>query len=58
MLRFPLDGLLDEQACYEFLLRILHPDGLHCPHGHPLAVGKSGCASATTATAPRSSHCS
>ena len=29
MLRFPLDGLLDEQACYEFLLRILHPDGLH-----------------------------
>ena len=27
MLRFPLDGLLDEQACYEFLLRILHPDG-------------------------------
>ena len=35
MLRFPLDGLLDEQACYDFLLRILHPDGLHCPHGHP-----------------------
>jgi hypothetical protein len=34
MLRFPLDGLLDEQACYDFLLHILHPDGLHCPQGH------------------------
>jgi transposase len=41
MLRFPLDGLLDEQACYAFLLRILHPDGLHCPHGHPLAAGQA-----------------
>ena len=41
MLRFPLDGLLDEQACYEFLLHILHPDGLHCPRGHPLVAGQS-----------------
>ena len=31
-----LDGLLDEQACYDCLLRVLHPDGLHCPQGHPL----------------------
>jgi hypothetical protein len=29
MFRFPLDGLLDKQACYDFLLRILHPEGLH-----------------------------
>ncbi len=36
MLQFPLDELLDEQACHDFLLRVLHPDGLHCPHGHPL----------------------
>ncbi len=36
MLQFPLDDLLDEQACHDFLLRVLHPDGLHCPHGHPL----------------------
>lgn len=36
MLIFPLDGLLDEQACYDFLLRTLHPEGLHCPNGHPL----------------------
>ena len=36
MLQFPLDELLDEQACYDFLLRTLHPDGLHCPDGHAL----------------------
>ena len=36
MMQFPLDSLLDEQACYEFLLHILHPDGLACPHGHQL----------------------
>ena len=41
MLRFPLDGLLDEQACYEFLLHILHPDGLHCLRGHALSAGQS-----------------
>ena len=34
MLPFPLDDLVDEQACYDFLLRVLHPDGLRCPHGH------------------------
>ena len=34
MLQFPLDTLLDEQACHDFLLRTLHPDGLHCPSGH------------------------
>ncbi len=36
MLQFPLDDLLDDQACYTFLLQVLHPDGLHCPHGHRL----------------------
>ncbi len=36
MLQFPLDALLDEQACYDFLLRTLHPEGLHCPNGHAL----------------------
>jgi transposase-like protein len=41
MLRFPLDGLLDEQACYEFLLRILHPDGLHCPRGQLLPTDQA-----------------
>jgi len=36
MVRFPLTGLLDEHACYDALLAILHPDGLSCPRGHPL----------------------
>ncbi len=35
-MRFPITDLLDEQECYEFLLRTLHPDGLRCPGGHPL----------------------
>jgi len=33
---FPIDNLLDEQRCYEFLLGVLHPNGLRCLHGHPL----------------------
>lgn len=36
MLIWPIDDLLDEQRCYDFLLRTLHPEGLHCPNGHPL----------------------
>lgn len=36
MMRFPLDNLLDEEASYEKLRKILHPAGLHCPAGHPL----------------------
>jgi transposase-like protein len=36
MLQFSLDEVLDDQACYDFLLRTLHPDGLHCPSGHAL----------------------
>jgi transposase-like protein len=34
MIDFPLDGLLDEQACHDFLLKRLHPGGLCCPSGH------------------------
>jgi transposase-like protein len=41
VLQFPLDELLDEQACYDFLLQTLHPDGLHCPSGHPLPCGQA-----------------
>jgi transposase-like protein len=36
MLQFPLDDVMDEQACHDFLLRVLHPDGLCCPQGHRL----------------------
>jgi transposase-like protein len=36
MMQFPITTLLDEQASYEFLLHVLHPSGLACPHGHRL----------------------
>jgi hypothetical protein len=36
MIRFALTEMLDEQACYNYLLKALHPRGLHCPLGHPL----------------------
>jgi transposase-like protein len=29
---FPIGDLMDESACYEFLIGLLHPDGLACPH--------------------------
>jgi len=41
MMQFPLNTLLDEQACYDFLLRVLHPSGLACPSGHPLPVAQA-----------------
>jgi transposase-like protein len=28
---FPIIDLMDERACYEFLLAVLHPEGLKCP---------------------------
>lgn len=31
---FPIGGLLDQQACHDFLLSALHPGGLRCPGGH------------------------
>jgi transposase-like protein len=34
MMQFPIKELLNEQECYNYLLRILHPDGLACPCGH------------------------
>ena len=36
MLIFPLHELMDEQKCYDYLLQVLHPDGLKCPRGHAL----------------------
>jgi len=36
MMIFPIHELLDEQRCYDLLLKVLHPGGLHCPNGHPL----------------------
>ena len=28
---FPLHTLMDEQACYQKLIQVLHPQGLVCP---------------------------
>jgi transposase len=28
---FPIQPFMDEDACYHFLLDLLHPEGLHCP---------------------------
>lgn len=33
---FPIDDLLDKDACYRMLLSALHPEGLRCPKGHDL----------------------
>lgn len=40
---FPILDLLDEQACYDFLVDALHPDGLRCPgcRGPRFAVHRS-----------------
>jgi hypothetical protein len=37
MLQFPLQELMDERRCYEYLLKVLHPEGLQCLQGHPLS---------------------
>src|SRR4051812_28959255 len=29
---FPIGELMDETACHEFLVGLLQPDGLACPH--------------------------
>jgi transposase len=41
MIRFPLSDLLDEQECYDYLVRTLHPEGLCCKNGHVLPSGQS-----------------
>ncbi len=41
MMAFPIQGLMDEQACYDYLLAVLHPDGLHCPQGHALPADQA-----------------
>jgi len=36
MMIFPIEELLDEQHCHDYLLKILYPEGLQCPNDHPL----------------------
>jgi transposase-like protein len=41
MIAFPIRSLMDEQACYNYLLEVLHPEGLHCPQGHALPTDQA-----------------
>jgi len=36
MIGFPIDELLSEKECYQYLKRSLHPEGRSCPNGHVL----------------------
>ena len=36
MVILPNADLMNEQRCYNWLLSVLHPNGLSCPHGHRL----------------------
>ena len=38
MMDFPMARVIDENACYEWLVELLHPDGLCCPRGHPVSM--------------------
>ncbi|MEW5959337.1 MAG: hypothetical protein AB1801_16520 [Chloroflexota bacterium] len=36
MIRLPISDLLDPQECYDYLMGVLHPNGLPCKAGPPL----------------------
>jgi transposase-like protein len=38
---FPIQELLDEQACHDYLMGVLHPNGLSCPQGPGLPPGQA-----------------
>jgi transposase-like protein len=40
MITFPIQELMDEQKCYNYLLKVLHRRGLKCPTGHPVPAGQ------------------
>lgn len=40
MVQFPIQSLMSFGECYNFLLGLLHPNGLICPCGHALADGQ------------------
>ena len=40
MITFSIQELMDEQKCYDYLLTVLHPQGLKCPAGHPIHPGQ------------------
>ncbi len=40
MLNFPIQDLMDYESSYHFLQKLLHPQGLKCVCGEPLAEGQ------------------
>lgn len=40
MLNFPIQGLMDYESSYQFLQKLLHPQGLKCVCDEPLAEGQ------------------
>jgi len=40
MLNFPIHNLMDFNSCYNFLCRLLHPDGLDCRCGFSVSSGQ------------------
>jgi len=36
MMDFSISDLLNSEQCYDYLINILHPNGLCCPNGHAL----------------------
>ena len=40
MLVFPIQSFMDYESCYNYLLKLLHPNGLHCPCGQALGAGQ------------------
>ena len=38
MIEFSIVDLMDEQKCYNFLVSLLHPNGLGCPRCHTLVA--------------------
>jgi len=41
MIAFPIENLMDEEACYKLLYEVLHPEGLSCPKGHALPADQA-----------------
>jgi transposase len=41
VIRFPITDLLSQQECYDYLVRTLHPKGLHCRRYHPLPTNQA-----------------
>lgn len=41
MMQFPITHLYDESKCYDYLMDLLHPQGLSCPCGEELVLDQA-----------------